>query len=241
MIYVATCCGCNHSQSEDSVLIGTEVLADTQTVLPFPPFGFVGVADGVGGNLGGAQASRFICGALAKAEGLRPDNLLDYLHKKNDSLIQLSKETPAYSNMATTLSGIYITDDGMYLFHVGNSRVFVKQGKYLKQVTSDHTTHNWLMRTGNTEAAQKCNKYEITNCFGGGDASLISKLSVTKFQDFSYLLLTTDGVHEYVDIDCLEEILNSEISGEEKCARILLLAQKAGSKDDKTIVLACRD
>jgi len=108
-------------------------------------------------------------------------------------------------------------------------------------LTSDHTTYNWLMSTGNTEAAQKCNKSEITNCFGGGNESLISKLSVTRMQGISCLLLTSDGVHEYVDIDQLESILSSESTGEDKCNQILALAHKAGSKDDKTVILACRD
>jgi protein phosphatase len=97
------------------------------------------------------------------------------------------------------------------------------------------------MSTGNFEAAQVCNKSEIINCFGGGNASLISKLSVARCNSFSSLLLTTDGVHDYVDIDHLESILNSDASGEEKCDQILTLAQAAGSADDLTVILACRD
>ena len=148
---------------------------------------------------------------------------------------------PEYFNMATTLSGVYIVEGEMYLLHVGNSRVYAKQGNYLKQLTSDHTTYNWLMSTGNFEAAQVCNKSEITNCFGGGNASLISKLSVARCNSFSSLLLTTDGVHDYVDIDHLESILNSDATGEEKCDQILTLAQAAGSADDLTVILACKD
>ena len=55
------------------------------------------------------------------------------------------------------------------------------------------------------------------------------------------MLLTTDGVHDYVDIDHLESILNSDATGEEKCEQILTLAQAAGSADDLTVILACRD
>ena len=143
--------------------------------------------------------------------------------------------------MATTLSGVYVVDDEMFLFHVGNSRVYAKQGNYLKQLTSDHTTYNWLLSTGNAEAALVCNKSEITNCFGGGNASLISKLTVARCNNFSSLLLTSDGIHDYVDIDHLESILNGDAAGEEKCMQILSLAQAAGSKDDMTVILACRD
>lgn len=241
MIYIATECGASHSASEDSVLIGNEVLVDTRSTAAFPQLGFICVADGVGGNCGGAKASNYICEALAEAEGLHPDMLQEYLFEENQALIKLSKATPEYSNMATTLSGVYVVDGEIFLLHVGNSRVYAKQGKYLKQLTSDHTTYNWLMSTGSAEAAQKCNKSEITNCFGGGNESLISKLSVTRIQDFPCLLLTSDGVHEYVDIDQLESILNSESTGVEKCNQILALAREAGSTDDKTVILAFRD
>lgn len=241
MIYVATKCGKSHSASEDTALVGTEVFVNTNAAVPFPQLGFICVADGVGGNCGGAKASSYICTALAEAEGLHPDMLQHYLCEENEALIQLSNKASEYSNMATTLSGVYVVDDEMFLFHVGNSRVYAKQGNYLKQLTSDHTTYNWLLSTGNAEAALVCNKSEITNCFGGGNASLISKLTVARCNNFSSLLLTSDGIHDYVDIDHLESILNGDAAGEEKCMQILSLAQAAGSKDDMTVILACRD
>ena len=241
MIYVATKCGKSHSASEDTALVGTEIFVNTNATVPFPQLGFICVADGVGGNCGGAKASSYICTALAEAEGLHPDMLQHYLCEENEALIQLSNKASEYSNMATTLSGVYVVDDEMFLFHVGNSRVYAKQGNYLKQLTSDHTTYNWLLSTGNAEAALVCNKSEITNCFGGGNASLISKLTVARCNNFSSLLLTSDGIHDYVDIDHLESILNGDAAGEEMCMQILSLAQAAGSKDDMTVILACRD
>ena len=241
MIYVATKCGKSHSASEDTALVGTEIFVNTNATVPFPQLGFICVADGVGGNCGGAKASSYICTALAEAEGLHPDMLQHSLCEENEALIQLSNKASEYSNMATTLSGVYVVDDEMFLFHVGNSRVYAKQGNYLKQLTSDHTTYNWLLSTGNAEAALVCNKSEITNCFGGGNASLISKLTVARCNNFSSLLLTSDGIHDYVDIDHLESILNGDAAGEEKCMQILSLAQAAGSKDDMTVILACRD
>ena len=160
MIYVATKCGKSHSASEDTALVGTDVFVNTNATVPFPQLGFICVADGVGGNCGGAKASNYICTALAEAEGLHPNMLQHYLCEENEALIQLSNEASEYSNMATTLSGVYIVDDEMFLLHVGNSRIYAKQGNYLKQLTSDHTTHNWLMSTGNLEAAQKGEKKE---------------------------------------------------------------------------------
>ena len=54
------------------------------------------------------------------------------------------------------------------MIHCGNSRIYSLQGNFLKQVTEDQTTYQWLMATGNIEAAEHCNKSEIRGAFGGG-------------------------------------------------------------------------
>lgn len=60
-----------------------------------------------------------------------------------------------------------------------------------------------------------------------------------QFLKATQLLLTSDGVHEYVDIDFLEDILNYGSSGEDKCNSILDAALVAGSDDDMTAILVC--
>lgn len=242
MIYIDTRKGKHHKISEDAVLVGDIILSDESDVLPVPVEGFVCVADGVGGNNGGAAASAFLLESLSQhniVENL--DELRNRLNEINSSLIQNGKMNPTISTMATTLTGVFLSRVSNFLMHVGNTRAYVMQGNYLKQITQDHTVYNWLRSMGRFAEAEACNKNEITNCFGGGDASLISKLYVIEIPHFNKLLLTSDGVHEYVDIDLLEDILNdSVISNEVKCDRIINAAIEAGSEDDITIVLIQR-
>jgi PPM family protein phosphatase len=241
MIYVASVAGKHHSVSEDTVVVGKEVLSESMEELQMPNTGFVCVCDGVGGNRGGAEASTFVCHKLANAEGIQPDAIRTFLVEINDQLISRAQETPELKQMATTLTGIYRNGDSNMLIHVGNTRAFTKQGKYLKQLTSDHTTYNWLKSSGQIEAAAVCNKSEITNCFGGNNPSLLSKLVVCELQRFSLMLLTSDGIHEYVDVDSLEAILNGEGFYSDKCNQILLAAESAGSEDDMTVVIICME
>ncbi len=123
--------------------------------------------------------------------------------------------------------------------YIGNTRAYIKQGKYLKQITSDHTTYNWLRSSGQSEAAEKSNKSEITNCFGGKNPSLLSKLYIADCQEFSLALLTSDGIHEYLDLDTLESIISGEGSLEAKCEEIIRSAVDAGSEDDLSVVVIC--
>lgn len=238
MIYVATRAGKHHEKSEDTVLVGELILANEEDTLPIPKEGFVCVADGVGGNRGGACASSFVLEHLIeKSTATCIDELQDALIEINGLLIQKGLTEAVLSTMATTLTGMLFREDVRFLMHIGNTRAYTKQGRYLKQITQDHTTYNWLQKTGRFEEAEVCNKNEITNCFGGGDKALLSKLYVVEIGDFSQMLLTSDGIHEYVDIDLLEDILNDDSSGEDKCNSILDAAYTAGSEDDMTVIL----
>ena len=239
MIYVSTHAGKRHTISEDAVLVGVEVVSDVSGVFSTPDVGFICVADGVGGNVGGAEASRFILSALAKWQDDPEEDLKSFLTKTNDDLIAFASGMSAASDMATTLTGILFSVDGCRIVHVGNSRAFIKQGNYLKQITSDHTTFNWLMSSGKIEAAEQCNKNEITNCFGGKDPALLSKLYIAECQPFSLALLTSDGVHDYVDLDTLEEIICGEGLYDNKCEKIISRAIAAGSEDDLSVVIIC--
>ncbi len=239
MIYLATCAGKHHSFSEDAVVVGSEVLLETMEKLQMPEAGFICVADGVGGNYGGADASSFICNTLANAGVLQPEEIKPFLVNTNEELLARAKENPKLSSMATTLTGVYKMQDSYTLVHIGNTRAYVKQGKYLKQVTADHTTYSWLKSSGRQEAAEKSNKSEITNCFGGGNPLLLGKMVVRGCQPFCLMMITSDGVHEFVDLDTLEDILNGEGSYNDKCNDILQAAKAAGSEDDVTVVLIC--
>ena len=88
------------------------------------------------------------------------------------------------------------------------------------------------------EAAENCNKSEITNCFGGADNRLLSKLVVSELAPFSVLLLTSDGVHDHVDLDTLEDILNGKGDYLTKCEMMIAAAVNNGSEDDMTVVIA---
>ena len=237
MIYVATRAGSRHEISEDTVLVGQEVINEPSGIYEMPEVGFVCVADGVGGHRGGAVASQYVAMALREAD-CSPENLREALTAVNEKLIDLAKKTPEAPNMATTLTGVWRNGTIYRLIHIGNTRAFVRQGRYLKQITSDHTTYNWLKSSGQLEAAENCNRNEITNCFGGTDSNLLSKLVVSELAPFSLLIMTSDGIHNYVELDTLEDILNGEGDYLTKCETMIEAAVNNGSKDDMTVVIA---
>jgi len=238
MIYIYTHAGSGKVHSEDAVLCGRKIVVNDSVVLSMPDNGFIAVADGVGGRQAGEVASSFVLSELSKCNAV---DLPEKLAAINDRLIALSISNVETTGMATTLSGVYLTDSSPLLVHIGNTRVYAMQGRYLKQISSDHTVYSWLKSCGRHEDAEHCNRNEITNCFGGGDKSLFDRLYVAPISKYNVMLLTSDGVHEHLTIDDLEDVLHCEIDDMSKCRRIAEIALSNGSKDDITVVLIKAD
>lgn len=234
MISIVTRAGAKKSHSEDAVLCGSRIVVNDACLLPIPSNSFVAVADGVGGCRAGEVASSFVLKALSACA---PNDLYNQLIAINNRLLSEGKLQANRQGMATTLTGIYYSNDESILIHIGNTRAYSLQGKYLKQLTSDHTVYNWLKSSGRIEEAENCNQNEITNCFGGGDSKLIERLYVAPLPMTQTLLLTSDGIHEHISIDDLEETLLMDTDDLEKCEILLQKALAAGSTDDLTVVI----
>lgn len=237
--------GVGKSKCEDAVLVSDSVISDCDFEGELKTPSAICVADGVGGNLGGELASRFLLEKIANLQNVdyTEEVLNEILLKFNKELLAYAEETEDKKQMATTLTGLFIDKEKMFYAQSGNTRLYVMQGNYLKQITKDHTTYQWLMDCGNEEAAESCNKNEIRCCFGGGNEQYLHQLlvkSIENHSNISTMLLTSDGIHEYVDIDILEELLISGESDLNIVKAMSRLAEESGSKDDRTAVLIRR-
>ena len=136
--------GPNKAENEDRIIVGKNMIAEgifqTQLVN-----GIVAIADGVGGNNAGAVASHYVAKQLTTLNTVSHNELT----RINEELLSLSSKCSAYENMATTLSGVAFHNGITQVFSIGNTRVYLLQGsKYLKQLTTDDTTLNYLLATG---------------------------------------------------------------------------------------------
>ena len=143
--------------------------------------------------------------------------------------------------MATTLSAVYITEK-VSMYHVGNTRVYsLQNGKYLKQLSSDDTKVNYLLATGQLtpEEAETYDKRNvITACMGGGKEEYF-QLKVSDISEINApaFLMTSDGVHEYVSMDEIEDTLDELGFTAAACSKIIEIARANGSTDDASILL----
>lgn len=250
--------GVDKKECEDHALIYTKgntplIENNTQGSVEITLPAIVAVADGVGGNPGGFDASKFVLTEISKLDfeeifdsNIEENELFKNLKNKflkiNDDLITYSSEISRKTKMATTLSCAMISENKIITVHCGNTRIYSKNSMYLKQLTTDHTTYQNLMNQGLIDAAENCNKCEITSCFGGGDARFVAwiRFENVKLNDKlpKTLILTSDGIHEFVDENDFEDILNEkDIDTLQKTENLIQNALKHDSHDDKTIII----
>jgi len=228
--------GSHKEENEDRIVVGKEVVSNGGFCGKFKE-GVFAVADGVGGRNAGAVASGFVAKELSKVDCVDEDTLLSI----NEALLAESFRSRSREGMATTLSGVFIRKGSALIFSIGNSRVYAFQrGKYLKQLTTDDTTLNYLISTGKLSAKDAESfdrKNEITACFGGGDPDFF-EVEISTAEGLRYpFVITTDGVHDFLDVDDIERILASNGISEHSCSLIVAAARENGSEDDASVIL----
>lgn len=233
--YASSQIGIRKAENEDRMILGRSVIAGGSIVTDIES-GIVAVADGVGGNNAGAVASHFVAVRLSNKDTVD----LKLLSQINADLISLSESSPQYSKMATTLSGVQFANERPQVFHVGNTRVYTLQsGKYLKQLTADDTTLNYMITSGQLsaeEAESFDKKNEIIACFGGGTPELF-KAKLSGVDIASPIMLTSDGIHDYLSTDDLEDIIDEYGISLQACEKMIETARRNGSTDDASVII----
>lgn len=227
--------GLDKTENEDRIVIGKTVLSEGRFSGEINS-GIIAIADGVGGQNAGAAASQFVSDRICKLNEISDETFRNI----NDELISVSESSEQQKGMATTLSGLFYSDRGAQLFSIGNTRVYVLQGKkYLKQLTTDDTTLNYLLATGQLsllDAETFDRKNEITACFGGGTTSLF-RIKIQQFDSLTApIMITSDGIHDYVSIDQLEDIIAEYGMSEYACDVMIKTARENGSFDDASVI-----
>lgn len=228
--------GVNKIENEDRIIIGKSIVA-SGTFCSYFDSGIIAVADGVGGHNAGSYASHFVANSICNLNEITAEKMTFI----NNELLLNSETDESKKGMATTLSGVFIANGKTQLFGIGNTRVFLLQSrKYLKQITTDDTTLSYLLATGQLSPEDAENferKNEITACFGGGSADLF-KIKISNIDPLSApIMITSDGIHDYLSIDQMEDIIEECGLCEKACFSLIEAARQNGSIDDASVVI----
>ena len=200
-----------------------------------------GVADGMGGRKGGEVASTSARDDLLRElEGKTPSvaALSGAIEEVNRQIYHQQEHDDALTGMGTTLSVLWMSDNFVYIGHVGDSRVYLLRDGEFKQMTLDHSLVEQLVREGvlTEEEAQNHPMRNIITRAIGTDESVEVDVVVEERRKGDLWLACSDGLHGLVDDRQMRDALRQYAP--EKAADVLLKAAlDAGGRDNVTLVI----
>lgn len=200
-----------------------------------------GVADGMGGHKGGEVASTSARDDLLRElEGKTPSvaALSGAIEEVNRQIYHQQEHDDALTGMGTTLSVLWMSDNFVYIGHVGDSRVYLLRDGEFKQMTLDHSLVEQLVREGvlTEEEAQNHPMRNIITRAIGTDESVEVDVVVEERRKGDLWLACSDGLHGLVDGRQMRDALRQYAP--EKAADVLLKAAlDAGGRDNVTLVI----
>lgn len=227
----------------------------------FPEQSLFFVADGVGGMPAGEVASMLVVEVLPSLlkqrlkQGHKQNSKIKFSVEQDKSEISLrlkqaiidlsnrissqSQNQPEYAGMASTLVLALITQENLYIAHLGDSRAYLLKNGILQQMTNDHTLIRHLLMTKaitQEEAAHHPGKNQLVQYIGmtmspKPDVICIPRIAGEK------ILLCSDGLSDMLSKQVIGQILEKNMSPEMTCKMLVEEANHSGGKDNITVVI----
>ena len=221
-----------------------------------PENGLAILADGMGGYNAGEVASDIainvikqvvdeeLHGFLSMLIAHKPDDLMDILvhaiTAANIAILQSALDNPQYFGMGTTLVTTLCYRTSLVVAHVGDSRGYRLRDGQLIQITHDHSVVQEQIDAGmiSAESAQTSDIKNLVTRAVGVAIPVDVEVHHYQLQADDVYLLCSDGLSDMLSTQQLQETLqNAQLSLQEICAELILLANQAGGRDNISVVL----
>lgn len=216
------------------------------------------VADGMGGHVGGQRASTLAIDLLInqllnsmhwffqfdiqgeeREQGFIED-LKRMMQRAHEAIEQESSQTEN-KGMGTTLTMAYVIWPWMYVIHAGDSRCYLFRGEELRQLTSDHTVSQQLVKCGSMSAAEASHSpwsNVLYNALGAGGTSVNTEIHKVTLEPGDSILLCSDGLNRHVSDQDIKQLLQMDLEPSETCRSLVDLANSRGGQDNTTVIVA---
>lgn len=209
------------------------------------------VCDGMGGHKKGEIASKLIVDSISndfkkRKIGFNPVSVKKFskivLKKANKTVHKKSLENNEFREMGSTAVMAIVIKDITFISSIGDSRCYsFSKTKGLKIRTNDQTYVEFLYETGRITKEEKAlhpQKNLLLNAVGiNPDLSNIQTRTI-KNNDYSALLLCSDGLYNMISEEEMTEILsNDSLSTNDKAKTMINLALSHGGSDNITVAL----
>lgn len=212
---------------------------------------FYMVADGIGGQCGGALASQIAVETIPAAmvrwiqRGVEDQAVLqqafrDAVDKACAEMARVAARYRRYADMGCTVAVAFFIGNRLYYSNLGDCRVYTYDGRRTFRLTHDHTWVQNLIDAGVlSEPAAKSHRWRhlITNSVSAGGVNDPPWLEQVSLAPGEKVLLTTDGLTDVLDDDALGAVLAVEAPLSELADRLISVALARGAVDNTSCIV----
>jgi serine/threonine protein phosphatase PrpC len=206
-----------------------------------------GVADGVGGLPGGAEAAQaavdYVDAAVRAVPADAELDLRTIVTSANDAVVSLGLKLSPGLGIGSTLTLGCVRASRLRLAHVGDSRAFSVRDGELVRLTEDHSVENEARRRrarGEVVYYSESQRGALTRCIGQALPPEVDLLELPLAAGDRYLFCT-DGVTRLVAERELREIAASESTPSAIVHALVELAVQRGGPDNASAVAVIVD
>ena len=216
------------------------------------------VADGMGGHASGEVASKMAVDSLKeffaataqdpertwpykmdRSKGYEENRLITGIKLANLRIYETGQRELKKRNMGTTLVSIFAANDGVYVAHVGDSRVYRYRQAKLEQLTDDHSLLNdyiKMKRLTEEEIANFPHKNVIVRALGMKDTVKVdTRFEVPQANDT--FILCSDGLSGPVTDQEIADIMAQYADIKTAASKLIERANENGGPDNVTAIL----
>ena len=224
----------------------------------FSEYGLYVVADGMGGHASGEVASKMAVDTLReffsatsddpertwpykmdRSKGYEENRLITGIKLANLRIYESAQRESKKRGMGTTFVGIFTANDGVYVAHVGDSRVYRFRDGKLEMLTEDHSLLNDYIKMKRLTAEEIANfphKNVIVRALGMKDTVKVDTRFEVPILNDTYLLCS-DGLSGPVSEPEMIQILTQHTDLKTATSKLIEKANEHGGPDNVTCVL----
>ena len=217
------------------------------------------VADGMGGHVGGSEASAIALSAvetsllgtwnwLLTLRSTEEEPAVDVLAELRTALQHADSRVcgegarhPELSGMGTTLTVAFRHGATLFVAHAGDSRCYLLREERLYRLTQDHTLVSDMVRKGLLQSEHDARaglRHIVTNVVGGPKEGVNVEVHRVTLQVGDVIMLCTDGLTGMMSDVQIASVLRSYPDPRAACERLVRGANEAGGHDNVTVITA---
>ncbi len=196
------------------------------------------IADGMGGHRAGEVASATALEAL-RAAVASGTGLGDAITSANEAVHSKATADADLTGMGTTLTAIVPDGNGVLVGHVGDSRAYLLRDGELRQLTTDHSLIEELVREGRLteeQASVHPQRSAITRAIGVEEDVEVDVYPVPLLPG-DRLLLCSDGLTTMLRAQAISALLRRERDPTRAANLLVDAANAAGGEDNITTIV----